>query len=92
MSKTPVVGDRKLGRNINYRQVFGPDIDDGIPFAESVDWLRQYAKDGVPKLGYLPPSGYYLIVGVTEDCPTEIWWGDHNDINKYFTCIYVSAD
>ena len=84
-TKTTTLGCRRVARNINASMVFGPDIEDAIPFAESVEWIRQFAKQAVPE------SGYFLVVG-SESSPTEIWHGPKNNIDSYFTCIYADVD
>lgn len=79
-----MVGAKRYGRNINGSMVFGPDVDDTIPFSESVDWLRQFYKEAIP-------AGYYILVG-RESNVEEIWHGEHNDVNRLFTCVYVAED
>lgn len=74
LRKAPVVGERRHARHIDASLTFFPGThSNGIPHDQSVDWLQQWRRPGVPP--YAVERGYLVVTEVPhqEDYPLEIW-------------------
>lgn len=80
----PLLNRNRKGKSINYSIVIGPELESEHPHNDELDWVRGYFK-------HASKTRFYLIEG-DETAPIRIWEGDHNNITKFFKCVFEQDD